>query len=90
MEPAPLSALARHPQSFKQEKIYISMRKSSSAIRQKGESQNGCYKKIKHVKFSEKRTFLPPIRTRACRMYVKPNIYNRVKLLQNFMAPLYG
>ena len=32
----------------------------SSAIRQKGESRNGCYKKTKHAKFSEKRTFLTP------------------------------
>ena len=30
----------------------------SSVIRQKGESQNGCYKKSKHAKFSENRTFL--------------------------------
>ena len=29
-------------------------------IRQNGESQNGCFKKTKHAKFSEKRTFLPP------------------------------
>ena len=29
-----------------------------SAIRQKGESEKGCYKKTKHAKFSEKRTFL--------------------------------
>ena len=27
---------------------------------QKGESQNGCFKKAKHAKFSEKRTFLTP------------------------------
>ena len=32
----------------------------SSVIRQKGESQNGCYKKTKHAKFSEKQTFLTP------------------------------
>ena len=32
----------------------------SSVIRQKGESQNGCFKKAKHVKFSKKRTFLTP------------------------------
>ena len=31
-----------------------------SVIRQKGESQNGCFKKTKHAKFSEKRTFLTP------------------------------
>ena len=32
----------------------------TSVIRQKDESQNGCFKKTKHVKFSEKRTFLTP------------------------------
>ena len=32
----------------------------SSAIRLKDESQYLCYKKTKHVKFSEKRTFLTP------------------------------
>ena len=30
----------------------------SSIISQKGESQNGCFKKTKHAKFSEKWTFL--------------------------------
>ena len=39
----------------------------ASVIRQKGESQNGCFKK-KHAKFSEKRTLLVPwcvhVRTR--------------------------
>ena len=33
---------------------------SSSVIRQKGGSQNGYFKKTKHAKFSEKRTFLNP------------------------------
>ena len=28
--------------------------------RQKGESQNGCFKKIEQVKFSEKQTFFTP------------------------------
>ena len=32
----------------------------TSVIRQKGESQNGCFKKTKQPKFSEKRTFLMP------------------------------
>ena len=31
---------------------------TSSVIRQKDESQNGCFKRTKHAKFSEKRTFL--------------------------------
>ena len=30
---------------------------STSVIRQKVESQNGCFKKTKHTKFSEKRIF---------------------------------
>ena len=29
-----------------------------SVMSQKGESQNGCFKKTKHAKFSEKQTFL--------------------------------
>ena len=33
---------------------------NSSVIGQKGESQNGCFKKTKDVKFSKKRTFLNP------------------------------
>ena len=32
----------------------------SSVIKQKRESQNGCYMKTKHTKFSEKPTFLYP------------------------------
>ena len=32
----------------------------STVTRQKGESQNGCFKKTKHSNFSQKRTFLPP------------------------------
>ena len=31
----------------------------SLVVREKGESQNGCYKKTNHVKISEKWTFLP-------------------------------
>ena len=33
---------------------------NTSAIRQKGKFQNGCFKKTKHVNSSEKRTFLTP------------------------------
>ena len=32
----------------------------SSVIRQKRESQNGCFKKAKHAEISEKQTFLTP------------------------------
>ena len=39
---------------------------SSSVIRQKGESKNGCFKKIKRAKFSEKRTFLTPWYAHVC------------------------
>ena len=41
-------------------KPYTACNQSSSVIRQKGEPQNGCFKKTKHAKFSEKRTFLTP------------------------------
>ena len=34
----------------------------SSVIRQKGESQNGCIKKVKKAKFSAKKHFLLPDR----------------------------
>ena len=38
-----------------------------SLIRQKGESQNGCFKKTKHTKFSEKWNIsYPLIRTHTC------------------------
>ena len=33
---------------------------NSSAIKQKGQSQKGCYKKTKQAKFSKKKYFLPP------------------------------
>ena len=42
---------------------------NSSAIRQIGESQNGCNKKTKHTKFSEKRQYLT--HTHACVSGVK-------------------
>ena len=54
-----------------------SKRKCKSAvIRQNGESQNRCFKKTKHAKFSEKRTFLTPwyahvsVRIRGQEMFV--------------------
>ena len=34
----------------------------SLGIRQKGESQNECFKKAKHAKISEKQTFLNPLK----------------------------
>ena len=33
---------------------------TSSVIKQKDESQKGCFKKTKHAKFSEKQTFFTP------------------------------
>ena len=38
----------------------VTVYENSSVIRQKSESQNGCFKKTNHAKFSEKRTFLTP------------------------------
>ena len=39
---------------------------NSPVIRQKGESQNGCFKKAKHAKISEKQTFLTPWYAHVC------------------------
>ena len=44
----------------------------TSVMRQKGESQNGCYKKTKYVKFSEKQTFLTPCYAHARCFFVIP------------------
>ena len=46
----------------------------SSVIRQKGESQNGCFKKTKQVKFSEKETFLTPWYAHTCGYRVVRNV----------------
>ena len=40
--------------------LHISHLPYSLGIRQKGESQNGCFKKAKQAKISEKQTFLTP------------------------------
>ena len=39
---------------------YPNLKVILSVIRQKGESQNGCFNKAKHAKISEKQTFLTP------------------------------
>ena len=39
---------------------FKSFRHTSSVIMQKDESQDGCFKKAKHAKISEKQTFLIP------------------------------
>ena len=43
---------------FKTQSYYT--RNISSVISQKGESLNGCFKKTKHAKFSQKQTLLTP------------------------------
>ena len=46
---------------------------------QKGESQNGFLKKTKHVKFSEKRTFLIPWYAHVRPFALLPTIYEHSK-----------
>ena len=48
----------------------------SMVMRQKGESQNICFKKTKHVKFSKKRTFLNPwyAQVRTCAYQAVKNV----------------
>ena len=49
--------------------IFPALTTTESVIRQRGESQNGCSKKTKHVIFSEKRTLLPPDTHTYVRVY---------------------
>ena len=44
---------------------------NSSVIRQKGASQNGCYKKTKQAKFPEKPAFLSPAGVKKCLFFGK-------------------
>ena len=54
------------PKAYKRsQKVLLTASKAdsggiTSVIGQKYESQNGCFKKTKYAKFSEKRTFLTP------------------------------
>ena len=52
--------------TFVTDHLWVTASLSSSVIRQKGESQNGCYKKTKHAKFSETNISYSLIHTRAC------------------------
>ena len=45
---------------FKKKFSEMIQKHKSSGIRQKGESQNGCFKKVKHAKFPKNKHFLPP------------------------------
>ena len=73
------------------------MRSSNTpVITQKGESQNGCFKKTKAAKFSEKRTFFTPlIRTRRntrfdiCRFALLPT-NTKVYSIRQYIKKLYG
>ena len=49
---------------------FLQKLQKSSVICQKGESQNGCCKKTKHAKFSEKRTFLTPWYANVCVYFI--------------------
>ena len=51
---------------FSEVSAFLFLCLASSVIRQNGEPQNGCFKKTKHVKFSEKRTFLNTWYARNC------------------------
>ena len=51
-------------------------------IRQKRESQNGCFKKIKHVKSSKKRTFLTPWYP------LLPTVSEAIKMKENIWVKL--
>ena len=74
------------------------LNRNSSVIRQKGESQNWCYMKTKHAKFSEKRTFVTPwwfgkfgvfcfLETPVLRFTLLP-YYRRILRIKNFLREL--
>ena len=48
--------------------VYNQHKRESSVIRKKVESQNECYNKTKHTKFSEKGIFLTTFFTRNVRI----------------------
>ena len=65
----------------------------SSVIRQKGESQNGCFTKTKHAKFSAKTNiFYPLICTRTCaNQWVKnARFFGKYSLLCFLETPVLG
>ena len=82
MELVPLSVLARHPQSFKQKNLYFNVKgkKTKRRITKRVLQEN----KARRI-FRKTNITYPLTYTRACRMYVKPNISNRLKLLKNFL-----
>ena len=81
MKLVPLCVLARHPQSFKQkENLYCNVKGK------KANHKTGVTRKSSTPNFFRKTNITYPLtRTRACRIYVKPNISNRLKLLKNFL-----
>ena len=60
------------------ERIYNPVK--PSVIRQKSQSQNGCFKKTKHAKFSKKRTFFYPLIAKTAKTRLKPVNFFRNKL----------
>ena len=63
---------------------------NSLVIKQKGESQNGCFKKTKHVEFSEKKNIsYPLIRIRTC--FVKFGVFRfrETPVLRFSLLPYY-
>ena len=82
MELVPLSVLARHPQSFKQKKSIFQCERQKD---KKANHKTGVTRKQSTQIFRKTNITYPVTCTRACRMYVKPNISNRPKLLKNFL-----
>ena len=59
---------------------------NSLVIRQKGESQNGCFKETKHAKFSEKRTFVTPW---YAHVRVRVFVLRNVCFLENLLCSVF-
>ena len=67
---------------------------NSSVTRQKGDSQNGCFKKAKHVKFFEKRKFdvlrflEAPVLRLALLSYYRRTIVGKLSTLDEILATI--
>ena len=74
----------QNPASF----YCVKLRKISSVTRQKGESQNGCFKKTKHAKFSKKRTFFTPSYAHLCILGGKCSFFGKFGVLCFLETPV--
>ena len=70
---------------FNLRKVFQKSMLGDTQVWQKGESQNGCFKKTKQAKFSEKRTFVTPW---YAQVWKKCSFFGKFNLLCFFGRPV--